>query len=234
MISYPARYCDKYGEEEIIIQNDGKMLRMIVRGVEFTGTTFHSFEPIESSKESEIGSFSLFLGELCAYTLDCDIPVIILDRDNALLTTLRAHIERGKPVEGAGGTSIRHKDGSVEKNSRQIECEVLQLEVIHQAKSFKTSGRNECYSFEEQLDELKDLLPTDSYLKICWNCAFSDYSPMGNDVFGDLDCYRDNKRQYLRVRSKRDLFQVPSTMSVQEIHLCSEFRKRKPGTGYRG
>jgi hypothetical protein len=157
-----------------------------------------------------------------------------LDRDNALLATLHTHIERGEPVEWAGRTIVHHEDDSAEEDDQQIEREVLQLELIHQGKSFKTSGRSEYYSFDEQLEELKRLLPTDSCLEICWNCAFSDYSPMGNDVFGDLACYRDNKRQYLRVRSKHDLLKVPPTMSVQETHLCPEFQKRKPCTGHRG
>ena len=37
--AYPARYHDALGEEQTIIENDGKQLRMVVRGVEFVGRT---------------------------------------------------------------------------------------------------------------------------------------------------------------------------------------------------
>ncbi len=43
--SYPARYQDAQGEEYTIIENDGKRLRMMVRGVEFVGADFDGLEP---------------------------------------------------------------------------------------------------------------------------------------------------------------------------------------------
>jgi hypothetical protein len=74
------------------------------------------------------------------------------------------------------------------------------------------------------------------YLKACINCAFSDYSPCGHGLFGGLACFRDNKQAYLSVQTKRDLFEIWSTMTefVQETFLCSEFERRAPGAGYRG
>jgi hypothetical protein len=73
-------------------------------------------------------------------------------------------------------------------------------------------------------------------MKCCFNCAFSDYSPAGSGIFGDMLCFRDNKEEYFKVKDKWDLFRIWETMTehVQETYLCPEFEKRIPGTGYRG
>jgi hypothetical protein len=62
------------------------------------------------------------------------------------------------------------------------------------------------------------------------------YSPYGHGLFGGLACFRGNKAGYRAVTGKDDLFAVWDTMTefVQETHLCPEFERRVPGTGYRG
>ena len=84
-------------------------------------------------------------------------------------------------------------------------------------------------------------LPPCTFMKACINCAFSDYSPYGHGLFGNMICFRANKAGYLALPSGEDFekeayFAVLDTVSemVQEIHLCPEFQRRKPGTGYRG
>jgi hypothetical protein len=46
---YPARYQDAYGEEETVIENDGKVLHVEIRAVTFQGTDFDMFEPLSCS-----------------------------------------------------------------------------------------------------------------------------------------------------------------------------------------
>ncbi len=53
-------------------------------------------------------------------------------------------------------------------------------------------------------------------------------------AFLDDACYRGVKDQYLAVRSKADYWSVPVTEEVPETHLCSDYQRRVPGTGYRG
>jgi hypothetical protein len=90
--------------------------------------------------------------------------------------------------------------------------------------------------FEDELHDLAHELPDHMLLKCCWGCAFSDYSPLGNDVFGSLACFRDNKRIYLAVHGKEQLLAIWETRTemVEETYLCPEFAPRVPGTGYRG
>ena len=84
--------------------------------------------------------------------------------------------------------------------------------------------------------DLQRQLPAGSYLRACITCAYSDYSPGGNGLFGGLACFRGHKAEYLAVRSKRDLLDIwdKRTGFVQETYLCPEFDRRQPGSGYRG
>ncbi|MFC1976560.1 DUF6304 family protein, partial [Chloroflexota bacterium] len=165
--NYPAKFSDEFGEEIITIQNDGKALRIVVRGVEFIGSDFHGFDPLEDMDEAKLKQFDFFLGELCAYTLDCDIPVLIVSNNKEFEEKLQVHIEYGEPVETGKSTTIYYRqDGSVAEDShQQIVHEVLQLQLTFQGKSFKTSGKLGYSTFDEQLTELKSLLPPDIYLK---------------------------------------------------------------------
>jgi hypothetical protein len=90
--------------------------------------------------------------------------------------------------------------------------------------------------FEDELLDLQRRLQPEASLKACITCAFSDYSPYGNGMFGWLACFRGNKAAYTAVKSKLDLFRIWDTATdlVQETYLCPEFRVRLPGTGYRG
>jgi hypothetical protein len=90
--------------------------------------------------------------------------------------------------------------------------------------------------FEDELRDIQQALPEGAYLQACISCAFSDYSPYGNGLFGDLACFRGNKAGYRQVHGKYDLLAIEDTMTefVQETSLCPEFEHRRPGTGYRG
>jgi hypothetical protein len=89
--------------------------------------------------------------------------------------------------------------------------------------------------------DLQRKLPPGTFMTACINCAFSDYSPCGHGLFGNLICFRANKAGYLGLPSGEDFskdayFDVMETVSemVQETYVCPEFERRLPGTGYRG
>lgn len=87
--------------------------------------------------------------------------------------------------------------------------------------------------FEDGLQRLEAVLPPEVRLVTCVTCLFSDYSPGGHGLTG-MSCHRDAKEQYLDVRSKADYWSVPVTEDVPEFYLCPQYRRRVPGTGYRG
>ena len=230
-IGYSAKYKDDFGSESVTISNDGKVLKMTLRDVEFTGYSFHSFSISSNIALPEKAMFHLLEDELCGYLIDCRIPVWLVSRNEISQTLLNAQIEYGKPVEGH--TSFHRQDGTVQEINQQIDVEVLKLEIEYQGQTYKSSGKNLYNSFDEQLAELRDGFPDGLYLKTCWNCAFSDYHPVGSGIFGDLGCFRNTKSEYKRVKDKRALMLLWSQRAddVQEVHLCQDFEKRQPGEG---
>ena len=216
MWSYPTIYRDKIGEETTTIDNDGRELRMVVRGVEFRGGDFDCLEPTEKQDASRLACFTLQKGDLCSCVIECKIPVRVAGAETTE-GTLDVHVELGNP-EPKGG----------------IDRLYLQLTLQLGHYCFVSSGWSGW--FEDELLDLQKQLPEGVFLKSCINCAFSDYSPLGHGMFGGLACFRDNKEGYRAVRTKGDIFRVWKTMTeyVQETYLCAEFEKRQPKTGYRG
>ncbi|MFN8462551.1 MAG: DUF6304 family protein [Anaerolineales bacterium] len=231
-ITYLVKYEDEFGVGAATIVNDGKKLRLTVRGVEFISHNFHSFSISSTADDSKRKLFNLFIGDLCGYSLNCQIPVLCVRGDGIEIPAmLHAHIEYGKPVDSR--TRFHNSDGTEFEVNQQIDTEILELEIEFQGKLYISKGRNQYNSFDEQLAELRDVLPSGVYLKTCWNCAFSDYHPAGSGIFGDLACFRNLKAEYRQVKDKFALMHLwnQRAESVQEVHLCPEFEKRKSGNG---
>ena len=212
-----ARYRDKNGDVATQISNDGKILSVVVRDVEFCGSDFDSLEPIDGTDATRLSSFTLQHGCLCSCTIDADMPLgVVVDEDtnNGLLSI---HLELGEP-----------------QSNGRLGREIVRLE-LKLGKTVYCSRGNSGW-FEDELLDIQRQLPKGTYLKSCVSCAFSDSSPYGHGLFGGLACFRENKAEYLSVKNKRDLFRVWDTMTefVQETYLCREFQRRVPGTGYRG
>jgi Family of unknown function (DUF6304) len=220
---YPALYRDAHGEEATLIENDGKTLRMVVRGVEFTGRMFDDFEPSIAQDDPALVPFSLYCGSLCSYVIECDIPLPVAFGDETLDGRLHVRLDLGNPRQGTTGPVI----GGIDRVD-------LLLTLTTAGQSLRSCGKHGW--FENELDEIQHALPPGIFMKNCLNCAFSDYSPYGNGLFGCLACFRDNKEAYRSVHTKADIFRMWDTMTefVQETYLCPEFQRRAPNSGYRG
>ncbi len=228
---YSVKYEDKFGVESTAIVNDGKVLGLTLRGAEFSGHNFHSFEISQDTDDSKAKQFNLFADNLCGYSMDCQIPVWLVNSEGEIQTVLHAHIEYGEPVDGR--TRFHHSNGTELEVNQQIDLETLELKIEYQGRTYISSGKNQYNSFDEQLVELRNGLPSGVYLKTCWNCAFFDYHPAGSGNFGDLACFRNTKAEYGQVKDKKALMHLwnKRAESVQEIYLCPEFEKRQPGIG---
>jgi hypothetical protein len=212
----PARYKDRFGEEHTSIQNDGKKLMMVVRGIEFQGNDWDMFEPTDPSSLTE-RRFTLHHGRLCSCTIEAEMPIPIKAADHLEYGVLKVELTLGDPSP----------NGGLDQESLQ-----LSLKVGNRVRS--STGQSGW--FEDEMLDVQRQLPSGMLMKACINCAFSDYGPGGHGLFGGLACFRDNKDGYRAVTSKQELFRVWETMTefVQETYLCPEFEKREPGTGYRG
>jgi hypothetical protein len=104
---YPGLYWDTHGEEATVIENDGKTLRMVVRGAEFTGTEFDDFEPSVARDDPALASFTLDRGSLCSYVLECDMPLPGLSGNEILDGSLHMRLELGEPRQDTRGCTRR-------------------------------------------------------------------------------------------------------------------------------
>lgn len=216
--NYSAVYRDDFGMDTVTIKNDGVTLSFVLRGQEFISRNFHSFGIPSESPIPENHPFNLCLSDLCGYSMDFDIPILLASNTEEVQVHIHVHIEYG----------------NCDEQSR-VNHELLQFVVEHQGKVYKSGGKNLYNTFDEQLTELADIMPKDIYLKTCWNCAFSDYSISGSGIFGEMACFRNTKDEYLKVNSKIELSKLweQRTEDVQETHLCHQFEKRPLGVGGR-
>ena len=115
-----------------------------------------------------------------------------------------------------------------------IDGEKLVIALQYGGRRFLGSGTSDW--FEDELLSIQAQLPAGVFMKCCINCLYSDYSPGGHAVFGDMMCFRNIKAEYVKVKSKQQFWPLHKRYErkVQETYLCPEFERRVPGTGYRG
>lgn len=214
---YTAKYTDANGAEDIVIFNDGTTLRMVVGGVTFEDTMFDSFEPVEGTDALLLRRFTLHHNILCHCRIECDIPIAVMVNGERSTGILSCRLDFGPPGEKAGVSS-----GG------------LGIILKHDSDEYISSGTSGW--FEDELLDIQKQLPADMFMKVCINCLFSDYSPVGNGMFGCMYCYRNMKSEYLKVKTKSDYLELfgRAERTVQETYLCDDFEIRVPGTGYRG
>jgi hypothetical protein len=212
-----ARYRDQWGEEATWIVNDGKTLAMVVRGLEFRGSSFDDFEAAEGTDAAKLGSFAFYHGYLCGCTIKTEMPMGVMRGVETCDGVLEVEVELGEMGENG-----------------RLEREELRLSLAVDGQIYRSVGRGGW--FEEGFLEIQKQLPMGMFLKACIGCAYSDYSPYGHGIFGGMACFRGNKVGYLAVRGKEGLWPVWGTMTefVQETYVCRESERRIKGTGYRG
>ena len=217
LVTWDGWYRDGGGQEAISIENDGSTLRMVIRGVEFSGGDFDDLVP--STELPEGAPFTLSGGALCGCELRWVVPVPVVHRGGIVDGWLEFHLALGAPREFPPGG---------------IDAEDLTATLRYGEASHATT--RPAGDFEGALEDIHQQLPPGVYVKCCVTCAWSDYSPAGTGLFGYLACFRDNKDAYRRVTTKRELFAIwkTQTEAVQETYLCGEFERRGEGAGYRG
>lgn len=220
MAIYPAVYRDAHGEEQTVIENDGQTLRMAVRGVGFVSIPFGSFDDfapvVENTADISTFRFGSF-GGLIAAALSFDMPIPIVAGTAIVDGVLHITID----LEEAVG---RPKDNT--------DWADPQMMLIFQEEAYTSRGGDG--RFEGELLQIQRQLPSDIYMKCCFNCAFSGYSPYGNGLWG-MYCHRNHKEAYVHANDKPEWIRLDDVAAerVQETHLCPEFEQWDGETGYR-
>ena len=216
--TYPGTYSDERGSETLTFHNDGSELSTTIRGVFFSSTDFDSLEPAPEEQAEHLGPFTLHHGCLCNCRLTVEIPIPLVLPGRVEMGMLFAHLDLGVPAAHGG---ITH--------------EILRLTFVFEELRINGSVTGSDV-FEDELLAIQKQLPEGVHLKACINCLYSDYSPLGNGLFGTMSCFRNIKQEYLQVRAKYDSLAIEgrAERQVQETFLCEQFALRVPGTGYRG
>ena len=218
--TYSAVYRDQHGEEQTIIENDGQTLRMVIRGMEFISTPFGSFDCLTAETPGEALQAGVTLDsyhDLIGATLIFDVPMSVVADAGTVPSTLTVHID----LEGAGPHEEADRDWADPRMTFSVGD-----------KRYASSGGRGC--FEMELLQIQRRLPSDAYMKCCFNCAFSGYNPYGGGLWG-MYCHRNHKEEYVQANSKFEWIKLNEVAAeyVQDIHLCPEFQRWNGETGYR-
>jgi hypothetical protein len=215
VLSFPGGYQDQAGYEAIRWRVEGSRRYKLpsldffttIRGIDLWGTDFDGLEPVDHSAVA--GQLPLDqAGELSDCVLSGDLPctAAIDGHRRPVTVTFSLDLRRGTSPDHALRLSLDFRGGTYQVSDGW---------------------------FEDGIPRLEQALPSGAQLECCVTCLFSDYSPGGRGITG-IRCHREAKDQYLAVRSKADYWHVPVTEEVPETYLCAEYRRRIPGTGYRG
>ncbi|WP_108870053.1 DUF6304 family protein [Aquimarina aquimarini] len=224
MREYLATYQDKRGAETIYIKSDGSDMFFTLRGIDFEG---HDFEILTATEIDETKfDYELFAdgsGDLTNFRLTIQIPILLFNAvtKNTFTETLIAYIEVGET------TTIEEVDSEI--NSLLITTSFGEFGV-----------KNKLEWMEDALIALQKQLPENIYLKTCLSCKYSNYSPYGNGMFGNIYCFKNFKKELKRVNDKHDLLDIwtkeamdeGNIFSVQETFDCPEHHIPNNGDWY--
>jgi hypothetical protein len=220
---FPGRHEDDRGAEDIIWTvrtntrrfppgQSGFELRTSIRGVEYWGYDVDGLGTDDAEAAALVG-LPVDLDEK-------DAPRRVLSGE--LPCTLE-HNGRRSSATISFALSMAGSTRTAEPNPKGP-----RLRTALGDRTFEVAGE----VFEDAISDLEAVLPEGVSLVCCSTCLFSDYSPLGHGCLG-MACHRGAKAQYLAVKSKSDYWGVPRTEEVMETHLCPEYERRVPGTGYR-
>lgn len=210
-----AKYIDKQGEIDSELVSVGNELRFDLNGLKVSSRFLDDYEVVDKSSADKRFEFAPN-GELTNFKLRLKIPVRLKINDDIDFTYLdcELNIKPSKRVVNGNQTTANIK---LQFENQTIETGNFDL-------------------FESGLLTLNKKLPAHVKLICCFNCLFSDYSVYGQGFWGTMNCYKNIKDRYLKVRSKEEYMEIMDNYDrmVSETFYCDEFRTRISDTGYRG
>lgn len=213
LASWPGRYTDRHGSEELVLESDGReLIRTTIRGVRFEGPTMDSLGA-QTGKPPE-SMFTFQDGDLWSCLLEWGLTVPVeAEGAGERIATLHCALNLWYPEETEDLTLTLRLDGR-------------EYRATHP-------------DFEDALNEIGVALPAGTRLKACVSCAWSDYHPVGHSLMTGLACFRGAKDVYRACDGKYGSQGIMTiwehlTEFVQETWLCEQFEHRTANRGYRG
>ena len=249
---WKAHYKDRYHDTFIDIINtetDSKEpLSFIIDGIKFSGSCIGDFDLDDVDKYDEIrdkfyilktGGYSIgrteiqYCYELQRYALEIEIPVTVIRKND------------NSEIQGIIHISYEYKEQDNEKCRQIMYCDNIRVyrddETVYDftlhVDGMSYSSKIKTLYFEAALSNICKQMAQDYYIKCCFTCQYSEYSPYGNDDYGCMLCYCNHKEDYLKVNNKDDFFEYLEDKDFeirQETYLCREYAVRNKCSGYRG
>lgn len=247
MCIWKAHFKDVAHDVDIEIKNSeinykSDPLSFTIDGITFMGQDFMEFQLADESqyeKAKDIfhiikwgGTFQVnqYCYDLQRFALNVEIPIkVVRKKDNREITGILNVVYQ----------SVKHDS---DQSERYYMCDdervfyddiVIDFAMNVDGKVFACEEKTSF--FQNALNNISGQLRDDYYLKCCFTCQYSDYSPYGDDYFGTMHCYRMQKEKYLKVTSNYDYLDCLGGSDVrQETYLCDEYEMRNKFKGYRG
>ena len=171
--------------------------------------------------------------DLQKYELDVEIPVNVLRKRDKHL------------IPGILFLSIQCAEPDLSKPHAVSMCDDIRVypdDIVVREFSLSTDGMcvkstEKTLDFETALEDICRQIKSGYYIKCCFTCQYSDYSPYGNDDYGTMLCFCRHKKDYLKVKGKDDFFSFLEGKDFdvrQETYLCEHYGLRDKAEGYRG
>ena len=254
MKRWKAHYKDALHDTNIEIINTEEDYRtdplsFTLDDITFCGTSLDDFHLVDEAQYGKASrKFSLlkwggynskfhitspYLYDLQGYELEIEIPISVFRKSDERLIT------------GVLFLSFKYTKPDISKPHSVRLCDDIRVypdDVVVREFSFSIDGI--CYKsaektlyFEAALKDICKQIKENYYIKCCFTCQYSDYSPYGNDNYGIMLCFCRHKDDCLKVNNKDDFFTFLEGKDFdgrQETYLCEHYCLRNKASGYRG
>jgi hypothetical protein len=216
-----AWYRDQKGELEGTMEAGEGGFVLEVGGVRFEGSSPDGLEAVSHAPLAQVERFRLHHDSLCGCELEWSQPIDVIVGERVEQGELYARLVLGHP--GPHG---------------ELDAEQMTLGVERAGRLITAQGGY----YEEILSRIGASMPQGEWLRCCFTCAFSDYSPYGQGLVGSMMCFVECADPY-RVNDDVDhakdaLFDLIDRASplvfVVETHVCGRYEARRAGAGHRG
>jgi hypothetical protein len=211
-LEYPTEFKDSKGTEFSKFVTDGKSLKIEVRGVTFEGH-FWELTPLKGQEENAQKYFDL-------------------NEDGEL----NGIIDLRKKEESIGYFSVDVKIPIkiLNKDNNEIDAIIefgtnpYKMNFIINGEKYESERPSLEYGMD--IDHTKSL--NINYIKCCINCKFSEYSPYGNQEYGDMMCFKNCKEEwsligYTGLKDPDNWTKIKRRENTQEAYWCNEFELKE-------
>ena len=249
---WKAHYRDALHDTAVEIINteedyNTEPLSFTLDNITFCGTSLNDFHLKDEVQYGEASKkFSLlkwgghdskftspYLYDLQRYELEVEIPINVFRKRDGCI------------IAGVLFLSFKYIEPDMSKLHSSRWCDGIRVycdDVIVQEFSLSVDGMSYKSSektlwFEAALKDICKQIKDGYYIKCCFTCQYSDYSPYGSDDYGLMLCFCRHKSDCLKVNSKDDFFTFLEGKDYdgrQETYLCEHYCLRNKASGYRG